>query len=1090
MKVRKWNVRGLVLLACLLLAFTCLSARVQAEEKAGTITDFELVDNACITLSSHISLEELKKKMPREIGVYLDGEKTPVRIPADWVSDADYDAAGESYYLFMAQWDQERYPLSPDYNDQGYLPFVEVEIRDAGQPAPIAAASGVKNIVLRAYQQVDIAWTPLKQVKGYTGLNGSLTATYYPGTTYRGMPYGQLVDSGKYVPHDATFDTFLAAVKNPNSVFYTARGSYSPRNSTYYGNDCSAFVSYAYGLPRMTTGMIGSSSQFTRVPMNNIYNAQVGDCFNKYTSHVELITGMLYNDKGILVTVEVCEQTPPKARRVRYTPAQVQKIIDSGYELLRYNGRNSVRPPYYYTGYTEKTDSLAYIGDKFLASITNKKSGKNAANDGAGNISGQDGTESAEQIWYFEAQGDGTYLITSCKDGKCLGVSGTNVVTGTYTGSSSQRWYVYKSSGKYKLVAANGSRVLDMTDGKNLTVLDDTDAGTQGFEIRTVNRKGSVHMASVELENTSFEYDGMAKTPAVTVKIGTTVLKAGSDYEIAYSGNVDAGKAKVTVTGLGEYTGEIVREFTIKRAPQELQVTISASTAKEGKKLRITVTGNQTDLKFASDNKTVAKVNQKGVVTCLAAGTAQIKVRAVVSTNYKAVERLIPVTVEHDYVKEVKAATCVSAGCTTYTCSVCGDVRVEDYIPAGGHVSDEEVLKKATCTEDGSRSGTCSVCGEAYEEILPATGHNYGSWTPGGDGTHLRVCANDPSHVETEDCTYRYMVFKKASEGQEGTLGCECTVCGHFCLKPVSREDCAHQITAVRDAADAACAADGFTGSTYCEICDLLLEQGSVIPAFGHTWDSGTVTREPAVGREGIRTFTCKTCGETRKETLPALEPPKPKPLVPGSIRKDAATGGIYRIGKDRASVVYTGPVNANRRSLVIPNVVRFDGVACKVTAIAANAFRGNKKLQQITIGKNVQEIGACAFQNCTKLTGVFGGKGVKVIKRDAFSGCVKLKKITLKSEVTTLGPRSFKNCKALVNITLPAKLVGIGGQAFYGCSGLKKITIKTTSLKSGKVGANAFRGIGSKVTAVVPKKVLARYTKLLKARGLKGRIR
>ena len=95
----------------------------------------------------------------------------------------------------------------------------------------------------------------------------------------------------------------------------------------------------------MTTSTIASSSKFTKVSENSIYNAEVGDCFNKSNSHVELITGMDYDSNGNLVNVEVSEQTPPMARTVNYFPSQVQNIINSGYTLLRYNGRYDVPEP-------------------------------------------------------------------------------------------------------------------------------------------------------------------------------------------------------------------------------------------------------------------------------------------------------------------------------------------------------------------------------------------------------------------------------------------------------------------------------------------------------------------------------------------------------------------------------------------------------------------------------------------------------------------------------------------------------------------------------------------------------------------------
>ncbi len=61
----------------------------------------------------------------------------------------------------------------------------------------------------------------------------------------------------------------------------------------------------------------------------------------------------------------------------------------------------------------------------------------------------------------------------------------------------------------------------------------------------------------------SYEYDGTAKLPAVTVNNGETNLTAGTDYTVTYEDNTNAGTAKVVVKGMGSYTGEVVKTFTI-----------------------------------------------------------------------------------------------------------------------------------------------------------------------------------------------------------------------------------------------------------------------------------------------------------------------------------------------------------------------------------------------------------------------------------------------------------------------------------------------------------------------------------------------
>ena len=59
-------------------------------------------------------------------------------------------------------------------------------------------------------------------------------------------------------------------------------------------------------------------------------------------------------------------------------------------------------------------------------------------------------------------------------------------------------------------------------------------------------------------------YTGSAIEPAVTVKDGETTLTLGTDYEVAYSNNVNAGTATATITGKGNYSDSKEATFTIK----------------------------------------------------------------------------------------------------------------------------------------------------------------------------------------------------------------------------------------------------------------------------------------------------------------------------------------------------------------------------------------------------------------------------------------------------------------------------------------------------------------------------------------------
>ena len=64
-----------------------------------------------------------------------------------------------------------------------------------------------------------------------------------------------------------------------------------------------------------------------------------------------------------------------------------------------------------------------------------------------------------------------------------------------------------------------------------------------------------------------------------------------------------------------------------------------------------------------------------------------------------------------------------------------------------------------------------------------------------------------------------------------------------------------------------------------------------------------------------------------------------------------------------KGTVTYVKPLKATLKSAVVPSVVRIQNHTYKVTAVASKAFRNNKRLTKVTIGKNVKTIGSSAFE-------------------------------------------------------------------------------------------------------------------------------
>ena len=64
----------------------------------------------------------------------------------------------------------------------------------------------------------------------------------------------------------------------------------------------------------------------------------------------------------------------------------------------------------------------------------------------------------------------------------------------------------------------------------------------------------------------SVTYNTRAHTPDVTVTFEGSTLEAGKDYDVAYTNNINAGTATVTVTGKGNFTGTASKDFAIVQA--------------------------------------------------------------------------------------------------------------------------------------------------------------------------------------------------------------------------------------------------------------------------------------------------------------------------------------------------------------------------------------------------------------------------------------------------------------------------------------------------------------------------------------------
>lgn len=136
--------------------------------------------------------------------------------------------------------------------------------------------------------------------------------------------------------------------------------------------------------------------------------------------------------------------------------------------------------------------------------------------------------------------------------------------------------YVASTSRIDNIVVCNDV-TLDIALGNRLNYKTSNDMMLSGNVDSISNSNGSYYRrrcnlnkdvrGSVEFANsvTSYTYTGGSITPNVTVKADGKVLVKGKDYTVSYTNNINCGTANVIVNGIGDYSGQLTKQFSITK---------------------------------------------------------------------------------------------------------------------------------------------------------------------------------------------------------------------------------------------------------------------------------------------------------------------------------------------------------------------------------------------------------------------------------------------------------------------------------------------------------------------------------------------
>lgn len=283
-------------------------------------------------------------------------------------------------------------------------------------------------------------------------------------------------------------------------------------------------------------------------------------------------------------------------------------------------------------------------------------------------------------------------------------------------------------------------------------------------------------------------------------------------------------------------------------------------------------------------------------------------------------------TGEHQWDEGVvtKEPTATETGIKTFTCKVCQETKTEDIPKVHEHDYTRlgEIVKEPSCETEGERWMYCSYEGCNERVLMPVPAIGYHDWdtehteclkkaTCTEKGTMLMHCKRDASHTMTYDYGGTGHIWDEGvittpptyEEYGEKTLHCKncnatmtekvlptkytftvtvvpptCTEDGytmHKCNQDDSlsyKDNFVHSTGhhAAKRVIEPTCKEEGRT-EIYCKVCGDVSSTFDFTPKKDHTWDNGVVTTEPTAEKEGVKTYTCTVCNETKTETIPRL---------------------------------------------------------------------------------------------------------------------------------------------------------------------------------------------------------------------------
>ena len=412
----------------------------------------------------------------------------------------------------------------------------------------------------------------------------------------------------------------------------------------------------------------------------------------------------------------------------------------------------------------------------------------------------------------------------------------------------------------------------------------------------------------VTLSEDSFVYSGYEEKPEnVTVYYkgkelwGASPYVDNPDYSVQYTNNINAGTASVVITGMGDYIGTKVVNYTIN--PLALTSKSSRINFADGSMGQYKFTGSEIKPKinvFKSDDDTRLTEGKDYKVSYsdnINAGTGTIKVTFM--GNYTgSISKTFKITPAHQHTfgswRITKAPTCTADGEQARSCTSkdCGYYTETKTIPATGH--SYKITSEADPCTGGKVTYTCSNCGDSYTEDVAAQGHKYvdtvvaPTCTTGGYTLHTcSVCKKSYKDNETQPTGHKYITNTvEATCETDGYTEKKCSNCDYYTktIIPKKGHTPSSEWTVIKQTT---CAEAG-EQVRYCTICGKVTEKKDISKLAHTPADEWTVIKQPTCSEIGEQVRYCTICGNVAEKQEITKLPHTPSDWI---IDKEAAPG-------------------------------------------------------------------------------------------------------------------------------------------------------------------------------------------------------